>query len=213
MKYSCKEEIIMLKDVVKSYLTDLKKFSEFVAEEAIAIKEIFYGISEDTKKDKKLVSNYLSSLDKIASRSDRTVTLLARLLHGMKNTDLRKRQVKKKIDGILDDFDLTHRVHVKEFWDEWIPRLIDITDPEYKHRLISIETKKEFAIFRIDAFNTINNLSKSVDQIYTLCGDFETIYRKIELENLKNLTLEKLIESWELDSNPVTGELYDDIIR
>jgi hypothetical protein len=202
-----------LKDIVKSYLDDLKELSDFVTGEAIAIKELFNDTVEDLGKEKKLVSNYLNSLDRMSSRTNRVVKLLARLLYSVKTIDFRKTQIEKRIDSLLDDFDLTHRVHVKEFWEIWIPRLIDITDTESKHKLISTETKKEFNIYRVGAIKTISNLSKSVTDILKIAEQFDAVYKKVELEKLKNLTLDAIMESWELDMNPVTGELYDDIIR
>jgi len=192
---------LSLKNIISSYLNNLQKISQVINKEIEDLKNI---------QDSDLISPVASFLDRIeqlASRIEKKTLYLTKIQAG----SLKEAKIKKNIDLILNEFNDAHETHVSDFWQEWIPKLINLNDAKLK--IVSIELKNEFNKFKIQSLSAINNLSKNAASLLDLCEENEIKYKTEDLTKLKDLVLEIIIESWEKDQNPIMGEKYHNIIR
>lgn len=183
---------MQIKNIISDYISDLTDLALLAEGE----------LKNLTEEKLSSVGSYIERVNQISLRAKRAVKYVA-------SNILQITKVKKSIDTILNDFNETHEMHVKDFWETWIPKLIDVATS--KPKLVSVELKKEFYLERNKAVTAITSLAASASGILKECQKNNISYKEKELHKLKSLTLEIIISSWEMDMNPVTGEVYNNV--
>lgn len=200
--------------IVKRYLNQLSELAKNSHVDAEKLKKSLENKEKKSKDVNTLVASYFDNLGNFSKKSKSILLLLAKVIHSTKSIDFEKARIVQRINNILEEFDLLHREHVKDFWEIWLPQLLNVENPENpRPKLLAIELKEAFYVHRNNAVSIVKDLSNTAKILISLCEKNQIEHKKEELLKLKDLTLEMIIDAWEKDLNPITGELYDDIIR
>lgn len=187
-----------LKEIVSEYL---KSLNEMVTNVEKDIEELTQPVEKTA-----CISRYLAKVNRLAAKAERAAKLHSNRIF---STVLEMAKLKKSINSILEEFHETHELNVRDFWEQWIPTLIDLSAE--KPKIISTKLKNEFYAERNRAVSIIKRMSNAASNLLDACKQNNLDYQKEELEKLKNLTLEMVVNSWENDMNPVNGEIYNNV--